>query len=211
MPAPEERDDNTDAGPAKLLARLLQLGALALVAALLGLLLWRVVTVRGTELVADIRANKRPPAPAFELPIIWNRPETWPPDTAQALRDGRVALTELRGRPVVVNFWASWCSPCKKEAPILAASARAHHGQVVFLGVDVQDFASDARSFLERYGANYVSVRDSGSSTYTAYGLSGLPETFYIDAQGRALHHTIGELTRDELERGIAASRDSAP
>ena len=211
MPAANKDEETGAAGAEKLLTRLLQLGALTLVVALLGLLLWRVVTVRGTELVADISANKRPPAPEFELPIIWNRSETWPADATQALSDGRVALAELRGRPVVVNFWASWCSPCKKEAPILAASAQTHRGKVIFLGVDVQDFASDARRFLERYESNYVSVRDSGSSTYTAYGLSGLPETFYLDAQGRAIHHTIGELTQEELERGIAASGDSAP
>jgi cytochrome c biogenesis protein CcmG, thiol:disulfide interchange protein DsbE len=72
------------------------------------------------------------------------------------------------------------------------------------LGVDVQDFESDARSFLERYDTNYVSVRDGGSSTYENYGLTGIPETYYLDARGRVVAHAVGEVSPDELEAGIA-------
>jgi cytochrome c biogenesis protein CcmG, thiol:disulfide interchange protein DsbE len=103
-----------------------------------------------------------------------------------------------------VNFWASWCVPCKAEAPRLVASARAHAGEVAFLGSDVQDFESDARRFLDRYGINYVSVRDGGGSTYGAYGLTGIPETYDLDHTGRVLAHSVGEVSRDELEANIA-------
>jgi cytochrome c biogenesis protein CcmG/thiol:disulfide interchange protein DsbE len=103
----------------------------------------------------------------------------------------------------VLNFWASWCVPCKHEAPLLAASARQHAGEVAFLGIDVQDFKSDARRFLRRYRANYPSVRDGGSSTYSRYGLTGLPETYYLDARGRIIAHSPGEVRSDELEAGI--------
>lgn len=188
------------------LPRLLQLGALTLVLALLGLLVWKVIAARPSDLLANIEAGEKPAAPAFELPVIWDKRETWPANARHALADGRVSLAELRGHPVVINFWASWCEPCKDEAPILAASAKAHVGAVVFLGIDIQDFTSDARKFLERYRANYVSVRDASSKSYSNYGLTGIPETFYIDAEGRAVAHSLGGLSREELERGISAA-----
>jgi cytochrome c biogenesis protein CcmG/thiol:disulfide interchange protein DsbE len=122
------------------------------------------------------------------------------------LRDAKVDPHELRGYPVVVNFWASWCGPCKDEAPRFAASAREHAGKVVFLAIDVQDLKSDARSFLERFDTPYVSVRDGGGSTYDDYGLTGLPETYWIDAQGRVVSHYPGEVSRDRLEARIRAA-----
>ena len=203
-----ERPDVQPAPGAGALMRLLQLGALTLVVALLGLLLWKVLAVEASNLQARIRAGEKPPAPAFELPVIWDERETWPASAQRALEDGELSLAELRGHPVVVNVWASWCKPCAEEAPILAASARAHSGRVVFLGIDIQDFTTDARRFLERYKANYVSVHDASNRTYDEYGLTGIPETFYLDAQGRAVAHSLGGLSRAELERGIAVARD---
>lgn len=195
-----------DAG-AGIFMRLLQIGALSLVLALLGLLLWKVVAVEASDLKRGIRAGEKPQAPSFELPVIWDKSETWPAGAREALVDGKISLRELRGYPVVINFWASWCKPCEEEAPILAASARAHAGRVAFLGIDIQDFTGDARKFLKRYEANYVSVRDSSSRSYSAYGLTGVPETFYLDREGRAVAHSLGGLSREELERGVAAAR----
>jgi cytochrome c biogenesis protein CcmG/thiol:disulfide interchange protein DsbE len=183
----------------------LQALALAFVAGLLVLLGWRLFDKgKGRQLVSAIAADKRPLAPAFELPVLWDHVETWPVSTRAAVKDGRVSLAELRGHPVVLNFWASWCLPCKAEAPRLAAAAKAHAGDVLFLGIDVQDFKSDARRFLTKYNANYVSVRDGGDSTYSAYGLTGLPETYYLDARGRIRAHAVGEVSARELEQGIA-------
>ena len=127
----------------------LQVAAVSIVVALLALLTWKVVAGSpGSSFVDRIGRGKKPPAPAFALPVIWKHDETWPSAARRALADGRLALTELRGRPVVINFWASWCLPCRDEAPELAAAARKHAGEVAFVGIDVQDFTSDARRFL---------------------------------------------------------------
>ena len=188
-----------------LLRRVLQVCALGLIAALIGLLVNQTLNKgEGQRLVSEVKAGNMPQAPNFELPVVWPHAETWPPALRGALSDGTVSLRELRGWPTVLNFWASWCSPCKDEAPRLNAAAREQMGEVVFLGVDVQDFESDARRFSERYETNYVSVRDGGDSTYSAYGLTGLPETYFLDTEGRVVEHAIGEVSTDELEAGIA-------
>ena len=177
---------------------------LAVVVGLLVLLGWRLFDKgKGRELVSAIADGRKPVAPGFNLPVLWPHMETWPASTQAALSDDKVSLAELRGHPVVLNFWASWCVPCKAEAPRLAAAAKDHAGDVLLLGIDVQDFKSDARRFLTKYRANYVSVRDGGDSTYSAYGLTGLPETYYLDPGGRILAHSVGEVSKAELEQGI--------
>lgn len=185
--------------------RALQILAMAVVAGLVALLALRLAsTDRARNLVADVREGGRPAAPLFELGVIWGETGTWPEELGPALDDGMLALLELRGHPVVLNFWASWCVPCREEAPVLEDSARGHAGEVVFLGVDVQDFESDARRFLRELDVDYVSVRDSGSDTYDAYGLTGVPETYYLDASGRIVAHSRGAISATELEAGIA-------
>ena len=186
--------------------RALQAGAAGLVVLLLAVLVWTLVHKgSGARLVAGIAENERPVAPRFSLAVIWPHSETWPRQLRSVISDGKVELSELRGYPVVLNFWASWCVPCKHEAPQMASSARVHADTVVFLAINVQDLRSAARGFLERYDVPYVSVHDGGSGTYGAYGLTGLPETYYIDARGRVLSHDVGEISRRSLERGIAA------
>jgi cytochrome c biogenesis protein CcmG/thiol:disulfide interchange protein DsbE len=183
----------------------LRVAALAIVFGLLGLLAWATLTAgSGTTLVARIAAGKAPPAPSFSLEVLWRRAETWPPDARRQLADGQLDLAELRGRPVVVNFWASWCIPCRDEAPILNGSSRAHAGKVVFLGVNVQDLREDALAFSREFRTPYVSVRDRGNGTYDDFGLTGVPETYYIDARGRIVAHSPGAISRTSLEQGIA-------
>jgi cytochrome c biogenesis protein CcmG/thiol:disulfide interchange protein DsbE len=190
--------------PRSLLSWALMIGSLALVSGLLALLVYRVAQGNpGAGLVDSIREKKKPTAPDFHLKVLWSRVETWDARARRALADGEVSLSELRGRPVVLNFWASWCTPCGREAPRLNASAEAHQGEVVFLGLDVKDFSGDARTFLRKHNVNYVSVRDGGSRSYDAYGLTGLPETYFLDRHGRVVVHKIGEIRRSELESGI--------
>lgn len=216
-PADAEPDDRPPAfrrarrRPRSNVFLVLQIGAVALVAALLALLGWRVATAgSGAKLVSEISRGDKPRAPRFVLPLIWRNGTTWPQPLTLLLSDQRLALDGLRGRPVVLNFWASWCQPCKEEAPRLAAAATAHAGTVAFLGVDVQDLTPDARRFLERFRVRYPSVRDNGGSTYAGYGLTGVPETYWLDARGRIVGHYAGAISREQLEEGIrlaAASR----
>jgi len=184
----------------------LKVVGVGLVAALLALLVWATLAAgRGSSLVARIAAGKKPQAPAFTLGVIWPQTETWPAELKAAIADGRVDLRELRGHPVALNFWASWCIPCRQEAPILHAGALRHRGQVVFVGVDVKDLTGDARDFARKYKINYVSARDgSGDTTWDNYGLTGVPETYFLDSRGKIVSHIPGEVTAQTLEEGIA-------
>jgi cytochrome c biogenesis protein CcmG/thiol:disulfide interchange protein DsbE len=109
--------------------------------------------------------------------------------------EGTLALEDLRGRPVLVNFWASWCVPCEAEARYLDAAHEAYGREIEFLGVNVKDARSDALAFVERYGVAYAQVRDEGLEWYDAFGLTGQPETFLIDSDGEVVEHVTGEFT----------------
>lgn len=192
------------------LSWVLMAGSLALVFGLLGLLVYKVAQGNpGKGLVAAIHDGRKPLAPAFQLKVLWAHTETWDASARQTLTDNRLSPAELRGKPAVLNFWASWCIPCAKEAPRLVASATAHRGEVVFLGLDVKDFSDDARKFLRKHKVNYVSVRDGGSSLYNDYGLTGLPETYFLDSRGRIVSHVLGEISRAQLENGIETATRS--
>ena len=119
-----------------------------------------------------------------------------PDFTLPALRgDDDISLSDFRGSPVVLNFWGSWCDPCKQEAPILAATEKAWRDQgVVFLGVDTNDFRDDAIAFEDRFGIEYPSAFDVDGVLKGQYGVVGFPETFFIDADGLIRAKHIGVL-----------------
>ncbi len=126
-----------------------------------------------------------------------------------ALADGRVSLAELRGTPVVLNFWASWCVPCRDEAPLLERTWRQlgrPHG-VLFLGLDMQDVTDDARDFMREFGIDYLNIRDPGNGVARSYGVSGLPETYFITPRAQVVGHVIGVVTAAQLRHGIAAAQ----
>lgn len=111
-----------------------------------------------------------------------------------------VTLASLRGRPLVLNFWATWCVPCFQEHPLLVAAARSLGERVHFVGVIYEDSDEQVRAFLARQGSAYPSLSDPGSRTAIAYGVFGVPETYFIDAEGRIAAKQIGPLDAASLE-----------
>jgi cytochrome c biogenesis protein CcmG/thiol:disulfide interchange protein DsbE len=197
-------DRDAEAPPRSLWKLSLKIGLVSAVALVLALLAWATLSAaRGSGFTAKIAEGKSPAAPAFDLEVVWNKRSSWPAAAKPALADSRLSLEELRGHPVVLNFWASWCIPCRDEAPIFNASARAHAGEVVFVGVNVQDFRSEALGFLREFDPPYVSIRDGDNNTFDDYGLTGVPETYYLDAKGNAVAHSPGAVARRTLEQGI--------
>jgi thiol-disulfide isomerase/thioredoxin len=110
-------------------------------------------------------------------------------------------LATYRGTPVVVNFWASWCGPCRKELPAIAAFAKAHP-EIAVVGVDYQDSTKEAKAFATERGANWPSVVDDGPIG-AAYKVPGLPATFLIDAQGQLIDRILGEVTEEMLNARV--------
>ena len=103
---------------------------------------------------------------------------------------------------MVLNFWASWCVACRAEAKLLVEAAATNPG-VVFIGADVQDLRGDALSFLRRYHITYTAVWDQTNTTYENYGLTGVPETYYLNAQGHIAAHDPGPVNWTSLTIGI--------
>ncbi|HEY7961980.1 MAG TPA: TlpA disulfide reductase family protein [Solirubrobacteraceae bacterium] len=122
-----------------------------------------------------------------------------------ALAGPAVTLAELRGRPAVVVFWASWCTPCGKEAPAFARFYAGLAGRAGLVGVDVEDDRAAARDFVRRNGWRFPSLFDPEGAVYRRYGSIGLPVTVVLDARGR-VHETLrGPQTWQSLERALAS------
>lgn len=119
---------------------------------------------------------------------------------------GSLQISSLRGRPAVVNFWATWCVPCVQEHMSLGASARANQ-DVTFLGVVYEDTAENARAFLEQRGAAFSSYVDEDGKAAIAFGVYGVPETFFINAQGIITDKFVGPLDDDTLREKLAVAR----
>lgn len=166
--------------------------SVSVVALLLVLLGWEVSSSQDRQALADqVASGERPQAPEFSLPSL--------------VGEGEIALRDFRGKAVVLNFWASWCVPCKDEAPLLQRAWQRYQGRgVVVLGVDAQDLSGDARRFIRRYGLTYPNVRDGAGSTLGRYGITGFPETWFVDRRGRLVGFRVeGPLDTQTLERGI--------
>lgn len=149
-----------------------------------------IVLLLGYGLTRDPRFIASPlpgrEAPAFALPMLE--------------AGDSIDLMELRGNVVVVNFWASWCIPCRQEHPVLLDAAQRYKDQDVrFLGIAYNDKPEDSRRWLEELGMAYPSLIDDGARTAIDYGVSGVPETFILNRQGVVAFKKFGPLNTPEL------------
>ncbi len=144
------------------------------------------------------------------------RPGDPAPEFSLATLDGSgtvVNLSDHLGQPIVLNFWASWCAPCRDEMPHFVNSFRANHESgVVFIAINVQDPSiADARGFVEEFEIpvddGYILVRDTTGRTTISWGIGGLPATFFIDTEGIVLSRYVGGVNAGILEEGIALIR----
>jgi len=126
---------------------------------------------------------------------------TMPPLEATTLDGSTFSAADLRGTPLVVNFWATWCEPCEREQPLLVQAAEEAGGEVAFLGVDYRDEDDAAREWLARYDVPYPNVADpNGSIGYRLGVTTGLPTTVVVDGDGRLRFRVLGELDRATLD-----------
>jgi cytochrome c biogenesis protein CcmG/thiol:disulfide interchange protein DsbE len=170
--------------------RVLRVLAAGVVAALLALLVWDVAHSSGGKVARDVDKGRIVPAPQFTLPRVAG--------------SGHVSLASLRGKAVVVNFWQSDCVPCKQEQGQLNRTAAKWAGKgVVFLGIDEIEVRSFAQRYVERYHVSYDSLVDGDGGVGARFGITGTPETFFIDRHGRVVKHIISVVKPDALEAGI--------
>jgi cytochrome c biogenesis protein CcmG/thiol:disulfide interchange protein DsbE len=126
-------------------------------------------------------------------------------DFALTSLDGeRVQLSKLKGKPVVLNFWSTWCGPCVHEHPLLQAAAQ-QNPDIVFLGVLYGDEPARAKDYLKRAGSAYPTLVDDSQRIVVDYGVAGVPETFFIDADGTIVHKVSGAVSQGQLLAALEA------
>ena len=132
------------------------------------------------------------PAPSFRVALLGG---------------GETSLQSLQGKPIIVNFWASWCYPaCYEEAPLLEATWRKYREQgLVMLGVVINDKEPNAREFMKRFDFSFPNGMDPGSKISIDFGVYGVPETFFIDRQGRIVYKHVGALEPRLMEERVRA------
>ena len=116
-------------------------------------------------------------------------------------------LVGLRGQPVIVNIWASWCAPCRAEMPLLQRAAEEYVGEVTVLGVDSRDSTGPAANFLDDVGIDYPNVFDQTGAIRKALGLRGFPTTYFIDSEGEIVATVVGGITEARLAAQLEAMR----
>lgn len=189
-----------------MLARLVVAGLIALGAIALGIISYAFFTNRSDvsrfaltdgrgifvedpkELKDEIAASLGYRAPDFTLPD---------------LSEQSVSLSSLRGKPVLLNFWATWCAPCRQEIPELQEFHQTYGDQIVILGINWGEDPKTVKRFLDRLGVSYRNLVDERSTAFVLYRLTGIPESFFIDPEGYIRGVWIGPITAKEIARGF--------
>ena len=158
--------------------------------ALVALLVYGVLGVGASTTIDDaVKRGERPAAPDRTLPL---------------LDGGQGSLASFRGKPVVLNFWASWCDPCKDEAPAMeAAHQRLRKAGGTVLGVTVSDASPDSKAFMREYGLTFPSLRDVDGELAEDFATTGVPETFVIDGEGRITAISRGQVNEGFLDQAV--------
>jgi cytochrome c biogenesis protein CcmG, thiol:disulfide interchange protein DsbE len=192
-------------------ARMTQfLVALGCAGALVALLVFGVFRSAADHSLDEAIAAGRPaPAPAYRLELLQRGTSGGEVRRRldAATDAGVLDSRRLRGTIQVVNFWSSWCTACETEAAVLTRAWREQRGRgVLFVGVDVQDLTDDARRFVRQHEIDFPIVRDPGGDQLRRYGVTGLPETFVVDARGRVVSHVVGGLTATGLRDALRSA-----
>jgi cytochrome c biogenesis protein CcmG/thiol:disulfide interchange protein DsbE len=145
--------------------------------------------------------NKEPITGLSGITMV-NRPA--PNFTLTTFEGNKISLEDLRGKPAVINFWASWCPPCRVEAPLLERTWRSYKDRgVVFIGVDIQDKLEDALAYIREFDVTYPNGPDPTGEITIDYGVSGLPVTFFVSRKGEILRRWVGAVERSVLISAI--------
>jgi cytochrome c biogenesis protein CcmG, thiol:disulfide interchange protein DsbE len=132
--------------------------------------------------------------------------------TLDLFNGDKLKLSDLRGKAVLLNFWASWCMPCRDEAPMLEASWKIYKDKrVVFIGIDVWDDKDSALAYLKQFGGGYVNGIDPKGEIAVDYGVGGVPETYFIDASGKIVGKYTGPLTDEMIDHFMGKALSPSP
>jgi len=201
VPTPDATPEHTPLRPNPIRTRVIPAFALVMVVGLLGLLAYSLFAPDNLRTDANCRVQ----ALGY---CVYDSAESAPDFTVETFEGQEVSLSDYAGQIVVLNFWASWCEPCRDETPLLETAYTRLGDDVVLLGINVQDSESDAREFLDLYGVTYQSSRSGGDAVSIDYGVTGVPETYVIDAEGRAVAELRGAVTSvDQLQAMVAVAR----
>jgi len=154
----------------------------------LGLLVWGMLNKQPITGLSGITMVNRP-APDFILTTF---------------KGTTISLESLRGKPVVINFWASWCPPCRIEAPLIERTWRGYKNRdLIFLGINIQDREEDALNYIREFDITYPNGPDPTGEISIDYGVSGLPVTFFVSSQGEVVRRWVGAIEKSVLISSI--------